>query len=100
MKKYAIFGILLVLTLSMSLTVSAGNFRGHNHYGVRGQGHYSDGMIYGWTNSGNLISGSYSNGHFSGTVGNKFVIGNYYNRHYSGQAQGARNPYFHGRYWK
>ncbi len=100
MKKYAILGILLVLVLGMSVAVSAGSFRGHNHYGVRGQGHYSDGMIDGWTNSGNMISGSYSNGYFSGTVGNKFVSGNYHNMYYSGHAYNSRNPYFHGSYWK
>lgn len=99
MKKYAILGILLILTMSMALAVSAGNFRGHNHYGVRGHGYYSDGIVSGWTNSGRLISGSYSNGHFSGTVGNKFVYGNYHNGYYSGHAYGARNPYFHGNYW-
>ena len=84
----------------MSVAVSAGSFRGHNHQGDRGQGYYSDGDAWGWTNSGKLISGSYSNGHFSGMVGNKFISGNYNNGYYSGNVYGHNRPYFHGRYWK
>ena len=91
---------MLVLVLGMSLAVSAGNFRGHNHYGTRGNGHYSNGEVWGWTNSGKLISGSYSDGHFNGMVGNKFISGNYNNGHYSGNVYGNNHPYFHGRYWK
>lgn len=98
MKKILILGTILLFVFSLS--VSAGTFRGHNHHGVYGQGHYSNGEVWGWTNSGRAISGTYDNGHFSGTIGNKFVSGSYFNGHYSRNAYGARHPYFHGHYWR
>lgn len=100
MKKYIILGILFLTILGMSVIVSAGNFRGHNHYGVSGHGHYSNGEAWGWTNSGRLIVGTYDNGYFSGTVGNKFVSGSYSDGRFSGNAYGSMNPYFHGHYWR
>lgn len=89
---------MFLVILGMSTVVSAGNFRGHNHYGDMGHGHYSNGVVWGWTNSGKLISGDYNNGHFSGMVGNKFISGNYNGGYFSGNVQGYSHPYFHGYY--
>ena len=95
----SLFFILLLFLLLLSLSVYAGTFRGHNHFGDRGSGHYERGILWGTTNSGKTIEGTYDNEMMSGTDGRYSFSGTYGSGFFSGTVFGYEHPFVHGTYF-
>ena len=80
--------------------MSAGTFRGHNHFGDQGHGQYEGGILGGTTNNGRVIEGTYGRGMMSGTVGRYSFSGTYGSGSFSGVVFGYEHPFVHGIYFR
>ncbi len=100
MARTSLFFLPVLFLLLLSSSVSARTFRGHNHFGDRGHGQYEDGVLWGTTNNGKMIEGTYGHGMMSGTVGRYSFSGTYDSGSFSGVVFGYEHPFVHGIYFR